>query len=207
MRPVFDRSVAEINGIVVSLPMNWALYICVWVCMSEWFCVCVCVNASPLHLNMTPFSVAIINSKTKAFDWLLSDSYMSSVISEQAIARWLIIFMPTNESEGCCRASVVLRLVWCLCPSGKFLRKHRFIHIWYCHACCEGERKRILWCFFLMCNKKLCSYTCISFALIWVSVGKLLALCPQFSLFFHTERTSTYFWWRSRSDLYLFILP
>lgn len=69
-----------------------------------------------------PFSGVIINFKTKAFDWLLSDSYMSLVISELVTPYKLITCIPANESESCGLASLVRRVPF-LCPWSIFYRK------------------------------------------------------------------------------------
>lgn len=69
-----------------------------------------------------PFSGVIINFKTKAFDWLLSDSYMSLVISELVTPYKLITCMPADESESCGLPSLVRREPF-FCPWSIFYRK------------------------------------------------------------------------------------
>lgn len=69
-----------------------------------------------------PFSGVIINFKTKAFDWLLSDSYMSLVISELVTPYKLITCMPADESESCGLPSLVRRVPF-FCPWSIFYRK------------------------------------------------------------------------------------
>lgn len=187
MRPVFDRSVAEINGIVVSLPMNWALYLSVWVCVSERFCVCVC-ECIPPPFKHDPFQCSHHKLQDKSF-WLITE-WQLYVLCHQWTGYCLVIdYFYANQWIR----EVLLSIcgpqtgVMFMSLLEMFEKTQIYSHLVLSRMLWGWKKKHIVVFFFLICNKKLCSYTCVSFALIRVSVGKLCVLSLVQFVFTHGQ--------------------
>lgn len=139
-----------------------------------------------------PFSGVIINFKTKAFDWLLSDSYMSLVISELVTPYKLITCMPANESESCGLASLVRRVPF-LCPWSIFYRKLSVTRLAVLPLVGHEQPFFPPWMWHMMPGK-FWLYWLFAFAWISQRVWKFVPFHPWFDLFLHREKMKQNRW-------------